>query len=48
MTIVDLIILKKRVIKDAIKEINSFTHFNVEYEKNKKRAFNRFNTVSYS
>lgn len=27
---------EKRVIKDAIKEINSFTHFNVEYEKIKK------------
>lgn len=25
-----------RVIKDALKEINSFTHFNVEYEKIKK------------
>ena len=27
---------EKRVIKDAIKEINSFTHFNVEYKKIKK------------
>ncbi|KGF76885.1 RepB family plasmid replication initiator protein [Lactococcus lactis] len=27
---------EKRVIKDAIKEINSFTHFNVEYTKIKK------------